>query len=293
MLDFARQQQLSMLWQQRTLLRSSNAGQAPQPRRLNSCVHAAAAQQGLQAHGPWKVVKAGDLPAVECLKEWAVTCAALQSGQQTILLRKGGIREPTFTPKARQFFMFPTAFHTQQQLLKPGIAEQYQPAMQLEPKQLLELPLTCFAEVTGAWTTQDAAVLTALDPLHVYAEGFLDTRLKWRAKEPLTLLELRCFQLQQPLVIPTRPEYFGCFSWVTLLPEDAEGLSEASSLAAPASTAAAVAGDEGTTARGQVEGSEGGSWKMQAALSDEQFKQRQHILRKQLAELQCHQLPCC
>jgi hypothetical protein len=43
-----------------------------------------------------------------------------------ILLRKGGIREPTFTPKAQRFFMFPTSFHSEQQLLKPGMAEQYQ-----------------------------------------------------------------------------------------------------------------------------------------------------------------------
>jgi hypothetical protein len=43
-----------------------------------------------------------------------------------VLLRKGGIREPTFTPKAQQFLLFPTVFHSEAQLLKPGIAERYQ-----------------------------------------------------------------------------------------------------------------------------------------------------------------------
>lgn len=43
-----------------------------------------------------------------------------------VLLRKGGIREPTFTPKATRFLLFPTAFHTDAQLLKPGVAEQFQ-----------------------------------------------------------------------------------------------------------------------------------------------------------------------
>lgn len=33
-----------------------------------------------------------------------------------ILLRKGGIKEPTFTPAARQFVLFPTAFHTDAQV---------------------------------------------------------------------------------------------------------------------------------------------------------------------------------
>jgi len=41
-------------------------------------------------------------------------------------MRKGGIREPTFTPKATRFLLFPTAFHTDAQLLKPGVAEQFQ-----------------------------------------------------------------------------------------------------------------------------------------------------------------------
>lgn len=45
--------------------------------------------------------------------------------QSQILVRKGGIREPTFTPKAQRFLLFPTAFHTDAQLLKPGVAEQF------------------------------------------------------------------------------------------------------------------------------------------------------------------------
>lgn len=43
-----------------------------------------------------------------------------------VLFRKGGIKEPTFRPEAGTFLLFPTAFHTEQQLLKPGVAERYQ-----------------------------------------------------------------------------------------------------------------------------------------------------------------------
>ncbi len=42
-----------------------------------------------------------------------------------MLFRKGGIKEPTFRPEAGTFLLFPTAFHTDQQLLKPGVAERY------------------------------------------------------------------------------------------------------------------------------------------------------------------------
>lgn len=41
------------------------------------------------------------------------------------MFRKGGIKEPTFRPEAGTFLLFPTAFHTDQQLLKPGVAERH------------------------------------------------------------------------------------------------------------------------------------------------------------------------
>lgn len=65
-----------------------------------------------------------------------------------ILLRKGGIREPTFRPASGAFFLFPTAFHTDAELLKPAarnrsvISDAYvgqQATCSLLP--LLDLPL--------------------------------------------------------------------------------------------------------------------------------------------------------
>ncbi|WIA34170.1 hypothetical protein OEZ86_012529 [Tetradesmus obliquus] len=184
-------------------------------------------------------IRLADIQPVQCLKEWAPVCAALGDGLQTVLLRKGGIREPTFTPKAQQFLLFPTAFHSEAQLLKPGIAERYQQEMQLEPRQLQHIPLAYFAAITGAWTTKDERVLQQLDPLHVHSEGFLETRLKWRSKDPLTLLELRAWVLQQPLQLPAREQYFGCFSFVELLAEDM-GLAGSTAAAADAGGVAAA-----------------------------------------------------
>jgi hypothetical protein len=57
----------------------------------------------------------------------------------------------------------------------------------------------------------------------VWAGGFLETRLKWRKSQPITLLELRAYRLEPPLALPRSDELFGCFSWVGLpgLPADA------------------------------------------------------------------------
>jgi hypothetical protein len=71
-----------------------------------------------------------------------------------VLLRKGGIREPTFTPKAQQFLLFPTAFHSEAQLLKSGIAERYKQVCNGDPDvescDNLILLLSRLAAVCGA-----------------------------------------------------------------------------------------------------------------------------------------------
>src|SRR5438034_7706733 len=46
-------------------------------------------------------------------KEWSLVCDALGRGDQSIILRKGGIAEGRegFSFRHREFFLFPTFFH--------------------------------------------------------------------------------------------------------------------------------------------------------------------------------------
>ena len=136
-----------------------------------------------------------DVVSFPALKEWAPAVSALLNGDQTILLRKGGIREPTFTPKSQQFLLFPTAFHTDESLLKPELQSQYNADCQKDPKTQSALDFYCLAEVTGAWATTDPDVLAALTALHIYGPNFLDARLRWRPTQPITVLELRAYRL--------------------------------------------------------------------------------------------------
>ena len=70
------------------------------------------------------------------------------------------------------------------------------------------------ARLSGCWTTFDPQVLSALSKHHVWTDAFLETRLKWRTKQPITVMELRVHQLPQPLIVPTQDKYWGCFSWI-------------------------------------------------------------------------------
>ena len=55
------------------------------------------------------------------LKEWAVTVQALSLGQQTLLVRKGGIHEESkdFRVIHPEFLLYPTFEHQREDLLQP------------------------------------------------------------------------------------------------------------------------------------------------------------------------------
>jgi hypothetical protein len=78
--------------------------------------------------------------------------------------------------------------------------------MQLEPRQLQRIPLAHFAAITGAWTTRYPRVLQQLEPLHVHAEGFLETRCGSGNKPQL--LPLRAEVMQQLDALHVHAESF-------------------------------------------------------------------------------------
>lgn len=198
------------------------------------------------------------------LKEWNVTVEALVDGWTTLLLRKGGIREPHFVPRcgggcargpvsiplplsvcphlgrrptrqdstvgaasseqacpphhcrAKSFLLFPTSFHTDASVLQADAAGRYQDLLSWELGS--EVPFTVLAEVTGLWTTMDPeGILDATSSFHIWGPKFVETRLKWRKTQPVTVMELRAYRLREPMVLPRREEYAGCFRQAGLL----------------------------------------------------------------------------
>ena len=43
-------------------------------------------------------------------------------------------------------------------------------------------------------------------------------RLRFRANQKITVLELRCKRIASPVMLPNVPEIWGCFSWASLPP---------------------------------------------------------------------------
>src|SRR5215210_3989533 len=97
-------------------------------------------------------------------KEWAIVCAALGRGEQSIILRKGGIAEGRdgFSFKHPEFYLFPTLFHEQ---LEKTILPANTPIPPVEPG-IVRIQLLARVEWTAVITDLDAALRLA--PHHVW-----------------------------------------------------------------------------------------------------------------------------
>ncbi|MFG0332052.1 MAG: DUF1802 family protein [Maioricimonas sp. JB049] len=157
------------------------------------------------------------------LKEWAAVCAALATGRQTMLLRKGGILEETgsFEVAHRQFWLYPTQFHQS----ADQFIEQARPLLKIvgasEPAPG-QLRLTHLAVVEDVYHLDDAALLPELVDWHVLAPHVLEQRFNYR--EPgLCVVTVRVYERKTPYELAESPEFAGCKSWVDLgtdLPAD-------------------------------------------------------------------------
>jgi hypothetical protein len=85
-----------------------------------------------------------------------------------------------------------------------------------DPKTLPKLELWYGAEVTFAFVTNDPAVLQLSSDYHILGNDFLEARLNWRPRTPLTIMELKCWKLECPVVLEPEEGFWGCFSWVDL-----------------------------------------------------------------------------
>lgn len=151
------------------------------------------------------------------LKEWAVACEALGSGDQILLLRKGGISEEGkhFRIEHPEFLLFPTYEHQRADLLKPAARGDLERVLAARgPNQMAELRY--WAAVAEVFPVEEASELEAIEPLHLWSHDYALERLRWKPRHPLQVIALRVYRLARPTSLAMRPEFGGCKSWLRL-----------------------------------------------------------------------------
>ena len=159
------------------------------------------------------------------LKEWSVTTDALAAGEQTFLLRKGGIREDGrhFKIEHDQFFLYPGLFHEGESLLKPSKRDLLKKAGDDDFKDVVTLSV--FAEIEEVIEISSEDEVRALDQFHIWSEDFAVKRFNWKPRHPLNLIIVRAHVLQQPQALMVMPEYGGCKSWVEFIEDYPVGVT--------------------------------------------------------------------
>lgn len=148
-------------------------------------------------------------------KEWAVVCAALASGRQTLILRKGGIHEGRdgFRVEHGEFWLFPTGFHQQRHEIIPDAWPLLDELQSRGEPNGHELSL--YAIVEDVWHVLDRSTLARLSGRHVWSEATVEQRFHYRTPG-LFALTVRVYRRPTPFAIANSPDFAGCKSWVEL-----------------------------------------------------------------------------
>lgn len=156
-------------------------------------------------------------------KEWALVCAALRAGRQTLLVRKGGIDEGSdgFRVEHSRFWLFPTQFHQTSDALREEFRDLELPAAAPHGQLAIDL----LVEVQQTMWIDAAARLAAIGPLQAFSDDVLQQRFLYRSPG-LFAIVVRAYRLSTPLLIKDEQQFAGCRSWVPLTaPLSTQGLT--------------------------------------------------------------------
>lgn len=153
---------------------------------------------------------------MKALKEWATVVRALERGNQTVILRKGGILETAsgFMVESRKFALFPTYEHQENSSLKSQYYGYLADAREGKPRDGFNR-ISSVAEVVEERDISSVQKLEQLSPFHIWSDSYVVERMNWMPSKPMRALFLKVSTVP-PTEVPLLPEYHGCKSWIEL-----------------------------------------------------------------------------
>jgi len=153
---------------------------------------------------------------MKALKEWATVVKALENGNQTVLLRKGGILEADagFKLESEKFALFPTYEHQDNASLKSQYYGYLADARENKPEEGINM-ITSVAEVVEDHDIVSMDKIEKLSPFHIWSDSYIVERMNWMPEKPMKAIFLKVYKIPTTEV-PLLPQYHGCKSWIEL-----------------------------------------------------------------------------
>ena len=142
---------------------------------------------------------------------------ALLEGEQILDIRKGGLREEGrhFSIHSPRIWLYPTVEHQRPELLKPAYQRWVTTTEESAPPERA-IRVEGWADIVGIATITEPETLDALDGKVIWSRSYVESRFRWKARDPLFVLALRVHRLDTPITVAFRDEYGGCTSWIDL-----------------------------------------------------------------------------
>jgi hypothetical protein len=165
-------------------------------------------------------------------KEWQLVAEALAAGEQSVILRKGGISEGKlgFQWLHEKFFLFPSLFHEQAQQVKP----QADGTLREVPEAAAEgegIVFSVYVEAIKTGRLTDWDEVLRLDPYHIWNEEIVRERFEWGDEPGLSYAVVKAWHLTDPWILADRTSFGGCRSWFGLPSDEGGGWFERLELA--------------------------------------------------------------
>jgi len=162
---------------------------------------------------------------MKSLKEWATVVKALENGDQTVILRKGGILETSsgFNMESKKFLLFPTFEHQEFSHIKPQFQDYLKNVKENIPKEGHN-KLSSYAEVIEDVEVSSVDKINELTPFHIWSDSYIVERINWMPEKPMRAVLLRVYKIPE-FDIPLKPEYEGCKSWIDINADTETGTS--------------------------------------------------------------------
>lgn len=150
-------------------------------------------------------------------KEWALVCEAMGRGEQSVILRKGGIAEGKggFGFDYPEFYLFPTWFHGQ--LEKVRLPDAVLPVQDPE-----RVTLSHVAALAWSGRIADLELVRRLEALHVLDDTLIKERFVYDTGSGslggsgINVAFVRVFRIEPPVLLPMEKSFGGCRSWIEI-----------------------------------------------------------------------------
>ena len=160
---------------------------------------------------------------MESLKEWATVVNALENGDQTVILRKGGILDVSsgFRIESKKFLLFPTQEHQEYNHIKPEFYKYLEQVKSNQPKSGFNR-ITSYAEILAEKDISSEVTIKKLSPFHIWSESYINERRNWKPENPMKAMFLKVYKIPE-LSIQLKSEFAGCKSWININEEITTG----------------------------------------------------------------------